>query len=293
MSKDEKEICENCQYWRSRIRFENASSLRQTKRGDCRVGRPIPVEYVGHETEAAWPGTNPDDWCGEFTSRPGDLEFARGELEKIGCQANTEQVEAPHRAEDSALQSGGEVAAQFLELADQHFASDQERKGGYTADVFTRGDMMTAVYEGAHAYRRAVMKSRDAELLSARTRIAELEIDHHIAGLIHSIFSYGEFHAESFNEVVVQHLFELRGTPIKNSTPHPKMEEWYHDYLSDLEDTEHQERLRKNQCGQIEERSDTAKPAAESQPDTTSFQSIGDLASRVLAQAKAKMELNP
>ena len=79
MSRDQKEVCANCRWWDGNCPYGEGS-------GYCRVHAPALSNTPSFLSN--WPLTRGDNWCGEFTSRPGDLEFARGELEKIGCQAD-------------------------------------------------------------------------------------------------------------------------------------------------------------------------------------------------------------
>ena len=61
------ESCSKCRFW-----CGEADTLDGEGRGECRRYAPRPeFEYVegsGMSYTTHWPGTLPDDWCGEFVS---------------------------------------------------------------------------------------------------------------------------------------------------------------------------------------------------------------------------------
>ena len=73
MSKDQKEICMYCRWWKMIDLYDGvtASDMPVERRaGECRVSPPVPIVAPARAVEAAWPQSFGEDWCGSFADRP-------------------------------------------------------------------------------------------------------------------------------------------------------------------------------------------------------------------------------
>jgi hypothetical protein len=86
MSRDEKEICLYCRWWKPLDYYQvPGEEAHTTSPGECRVGRPVLMQWGGPseglEAKSSWPRTLGGDFCGEFTSRRDDqYEHVKGEF---------------------------------------------------------------------------------------------------------------------------------------------------------------------------------------------------------------------
>lgn len=82
MSKDQKESCMYCKFWRGEDRNPIESVL-EYLHGACRVSPPIVVQAGGAGSDfyakTAWPMTKGGDWCGRFEMPRDDYEKAAAE----------------------------------------------------------------------------------------------------------------------------------------------------------------------------------------------------------------------
>lgn len=76
MSRDEKEICLYCRWWKPLYYLAPGDEAHRSSPGECRVASPVLMQWgslsVGLESKTSWPRTNGGDFCGEFTSHRDD-----------------------------------------------------------------------------------------------------------------------------------------------------------------------------------------------------------------------------
>jgi hypothetical protein len=80
MSKDQKEICLYCKWWKMHDLYSDIEPDEdgifyppgERRGGECRVSPPAAVLSPGRPVEGRWPEVFGGDWCGEFTGRPDD-----------------------------------------------------------------------------------------------------------------------------------------------------------------------------------------------------------------------------
>ena len=103
MSKDEKEICLYCRWWKLNDLYEDITDEElpyQRRAGECRVSAPVAIIAPRCAVEAAWPQSFGEDWCGKFQDRRDDHESDN--WQSIGDAANAVISQLKPEGESSA-----------------------------------------------------------------------------------------------------------------------------------------------------------------------------------------------